>query len=201
YAVIGTHYNGGTTYGETIKVSKQIVHPKYNSNTNSYDFAIYILASNAKTTPVSVSFDTVGASVPVVVRGWGATSEGGSESSALLELTVNSLSNTNCASLLSPYNVDSTMICAGGQKGKDSCQGDSGGPLTLESSGSEKLVGVVSWGLGCAQANQPGVYSRISAAKDFIQPYLTSRVAAFQVDAVEVSNSTDVSADVEPTVV
>ncbi|KAF0722392.1 hypothetical protein Ae201684P_019968 [Aphanomyces euteiches] len=191
YAVIGTHYNGGTTYGETIAVKQQIVHPKYNKNSNTNDFAIYILASNAKTAPATVSFDTVSASVPVVVRGWGATSEGGSESSALLELTVNTLTNTNCASLLSPYNVDSTMLCAGGQAGKDSCQGDSGGPLTLESSGSEKLVGVVSWGLGCAQANKPGVYSRISAAKDFISPYLPKRVAAFEVDVVEVNNSTD----------
>ncbi|CAK4633487.1 unnamed protein product, partial [Aphanomyces euteiches] len=191
YAVIGTHYNGGTTYGETIAVKQQIIHPKYNKNTHSNDFAIYILASNAKTAPATVSFDTVGANVPVVERGWGATSEGGLESSALLELTVNSLSNTNCASLLSPFTVDSTMLCAGGQAGKDSCQGDSGGPLTLESSGSEEVVGVVSWGLGCAQPNQPGVYSRISAAKDFISPYLPKRVAAFEVDVVEVNNSTD----------
>ncbi|KAG9405063.1 hypothetical protein AC1031_004165 [Aphanomyces cochlioides] len=201
YAVIGSHYNGGTQYGETIAVKQQIVHPKYNRNTNTNDFAIYILASNAKTAPVTVSFDTVAASTPVVVRGWGVTQEDGSEPSVLLELGINTLTNTRCAQLLSPYNVDSTMLCAGGQSGKDSCQGDSGGPLTVESSGSEKLVGVVSWGLGCAQANKPGVYSRISTAKDFIQPYLTSRAAAFEVDVVEVNNSTDVSADVAPSVV
>ncbi|CAK4530576.1 unnamed protein product [Aphanomyces euteiches] len=156
---------------------------------------------NAKTAPVTVSFDTVGASVPVVVRGWGATSQGGSSPNVLLEHTVNSLSNTQCANLLKGYNVDSTMLCAGGQAGKDSYQGDSGGPLTLESSGSEKLVGVVSWGIGCAEANKPGVYGRISAAKDFISPYLPKRVAAFEVDVVEDNNSTDVSADVEPSLV
>ncbi|CAK4692006.1 unnamed protein product, partial [Aphanomyces euteiches] len=181
YAVIGTHYNGGTTYGETIAVKQQIIHPKYNKNTHSNDFAIYILASNAKTAPATVSFDTVGANVPVVERGWGATSEGGLESSALLELTVNSLSNTNCASLLSPFTVDSTMLCAGGQAGKDSCQGDSGGPLTLESSGSEEVVGVVSWGLVALNPTN----------LDFISPYLPKRVAAFEVDVVEVNNSTD----------
>ncbi|CAK4638559.1 unnamed protein product [Aphanomyces euteiches] len=184
YAVIGTHTNGGTTSGETIAIKQQIVHP-----------------NNAKTAPVPVSFDTVGVNVPVVVRGWGATQEGGSSPNVLLELTVNSLSNAQCANLLKGYNVDSTMLCAGGQAGKDSCQGDSGGPLTIESSGSEKLVGVVSWGIGCAEANKPGVYGRISAAKDFISPYLPKRVAAFEVDVVGDNNSTDVLADVEPSLV
>ncbi|CAK4555212.1 unnamed protein product [Aphanomyces euteiches] len=62
HAVIGTHCNGRTTNGETITIKQQIVHPKYNRNTNSNDFAIYHLASNAKTAPVIVSFDTVATS-------------------------------------------------------------------------------------------------------------------------------------------
>ncbi len=47
----------------------------------------------------------------------------------------------------------------------------SGGPLiTTESE--DLLVGVVSWGYGCAIEDSPGVYSRVSTAYDWIQSQL-----------------------------
>ena len=50
------------------------------------------------------------------------------------------------------------MFCAG-EAGKDSCQGDSGGPIT--NIDNTTLIGIVSWGSGCALATKPGVYARI----------------------------------------
>lgn len=62
------------------------------------------------------------------------------------------------------------VMCAMDQ-GEDSCQGDSGGPLFLKGDESKEdvQVGVVSWGAGGCAAGSPGVYSRISAASDWIK--------------------------------
>lgn len=43
-----------------------------------------------------------------------------------------------------------------------------GGPVTLRNS----LVGIVSFGRGCAQPNMPGVYTRVSYFASWIARYL-----------------------------
>jgi len=59
-------------------------------------------------------------------------------------------------------------VCAGGEVGKDACVGDGGSPLVCQAkSGRWTVVGLVSWGIGCA-SDIPGVYVKVSQYRDWI---------------------------------
>ena len=64
------------------------------------------------------------------------------------------------------------MLCAQSNDGSDTCQGDSGGPFICVEGGQPVLYGVTSWGLGCAEANSPGVWAKVSSYIDWIQQHL-----------------------------
>jgi secreted trypsin-like serine protease len=73
--------------------------------------------------------------------------------------------------------IRGSMICAGfPQGGKDSCNGDSGGPMMVLREGKYTQVGIVSFGIGCAQPNQYGVYARI----EFALPWINELVSDVQ---------------------
>ena len=101
-----------------------------------------------------------------VVSGWGTLSSGGSLPSQLQAVEVYITSRSACDRAYAIYDgITVNMICAGVTGGgKDSCQGDSGGPLVVNG----VLVGIVSWGNGCALAKYPGVYSNVATLKSFI---------------------------------
>ena len=66
--------------------------------------------------------------------------------------------------------VSETMFCAGPLKGgEDACKGDSGGPIVKIENNVATLVGVVSWGKGCALPNLPGVYADARYFIDWIK--------------------------------
>merc|ERR1711974_288371 len=66
------------------------------------------------------------------------------------------------------FQLDSSEICAGGEVGKDACTGDGGSPLVCQAqSGRWTVVGLVSWGIGCA-SELPGVYVDVAHYRDWI---------------------------------
>ena len=66
------------------------------------------------------------------------------------------------------------MVCAGIPAGGiDSCQGDSGGPeMVFLKDGTPVVMGIVSWGYGCASPNRYGVYARVNSMLPFLSQYV-----------------------------
>ncbi|XP_076069071.1 trypsin-1-like [Oratosquilla oratoria] len=113
------------------------------------------------------------------VTGWGRTKESGKSSPILRNVQVPIITNEECKKKnYRPDEIMSNMMCAGYDEGKiDACQGDSGGPLLFENKldgGKSQIdiIGIVSWGLGCARSGYPGVYCRISYYRDFIDEHI-----------------------------
>lgn len=119
------------------------------------------------------------------ITGWGATAQGGPRSDNLKGASVPIVSDPSCQSSYDGDFDPATMICAGyADGGVDTCQGDSGGPLEspLASGALDgatyRLVGITSWGIGCAQPGFPGVYARV--AEPTLRDAIQAKVAALE---------------------
>jgi trypsin len=104
-----------------------------------------------------------------VVSGWGSLSLSYgfvTLPSELCAVEVYITSHAECDNAYAAYGgITVNIVCAGVTGGgKDACQGDSGGPLVVGGI----LVGIVSWGAGCAEPDYPGVYSNVAALKSFV---------------------------------
>ncbi|WOX21664.1 serine protease [Streptomyces solicathayae] len=154
--------------GQEIGISGTWVNPEYDPATNAGDLAVLTLRSAL---PSSYVIGTAGAGdaaykpgTGASVYGWGDTTGNGTYASSLRAARVQVLEDAACERAY-PGNANgeylaAVMLCAGDPLGgKDACQGDSGGPLVAMG----RLIGLVSWGSGCGEAANPGVYTRISA--------------------------------------
>lgn len=106
-----------------------------------------------------------------IIAGWGRTSERANPSPVLQVVTVPIWSRDQClASAYGAKKITPNMICGGYYEGgKDACQGDSGGPLQFQGpTGSMEVIGITSWGRGCARPNLPGVYTNVVRYLDWV---------------------------------
>ncbi|KAM4715224.1 serine protease 27 [Anableps anableps] len=182
---IGRYQLSGVNQQQLTRRVKNIVIPSgYQDPNNGKDIAVLQLSSPVSWTNhiYPVCLPTPGTLFPAgmkcYVTGWGDIRENVPLTGAgtLQEVQVPIISQSSCQEM---YQTDPTeqvdilydMICAGYQEGgKDSCQGDSGGPLVCKMvNGTWVQAGVVSFGLGCAKQNKPGVYTRLTSYSEFIR--------------------------------
>lgn len=175
--IVGRDDMRGTS-GREVPVRSVWIHPDYSFAANMNDVAVLTLAEPQGARPV-VELVGQGETAPYAagtrarVFGWGDTTGRGDYSPVLRGVEVSMVPDESCAHAY-PGGQDGRfdargMVCAGEEKGgKDACQGDSGGPLIVEG----RLVGLVSWGTGCAEAAHPGVYTRMSSVADAVHSVL-----------------------------
>ncbi|XP_044765471.1 trypsin-1-like [Coccinella septempunctata] len=98
-----------------------------------------------------------------VVAGWGRQSYEGELSPVLLEVTVPLWTHKECVDAFLEAVTENNICAAAYEGGKDSCTGDSGGPLNYRlENGRWVIIGIVSWGVGCAAKGSPGVYTKVA---------------------------------------
>ncbi|SHO55787.1 S1 family peptidase [Vibrio quintilis] len=178
---VGIHdLSNEDTEGQRVGVQAIYMHEDYNANTFSNDIAIIELKQELTSTSVELAtnslVDSLEASNPdLTVMGWGNLSTTTNDyPNILYQVDVPYVDRSTCQNIGGSYStVGEDAICAGyAEGGKDSCQGDSGGPLLYNDNGTYKQVGIVSWGIGCAQSNAYGVYAN---AGYFNQGWITEK--------------------------
>ncbi|XP_062382939.1 testisin-like [Sardina pilchardus] len=169
-------------------VAEIILHPNYDDYTSDNDMALLRLSSAVTFTdyirPVCLvaSGSILHRGTESWITGWGAIEEEEPlpYPGVLQEVDVPVIDNEVCAELLPFTAITENMMCAGfPEGGKDSCQGDSGGPMVMKDDSVWVQSGVVSFGLGCARPDLPGVYARVSRYEDWIKSHISSDPPGF----------------------
>ncbi|KAM8735185.1 trypsin-2-like [Acanthopagrus schlegelii] len=148
-------------------------HELYDYQTMDYDIMLMKMAHPATVNdwvrPVKLPTECATPGEMCMVSGWGNIySDSVFNPFELRCVEVPIVSSEDCNRSY-PGLITDRMVCAGYKEGgKDACQGDSGGPMVCNG----VLQGIVSWGYGCAQPDQPGVYTKVCALMPWIQDIL-----------------------------
>ncbi|XP_043762558.1 transmembrane protease serine 11E-like [Cervus elaphus] len=170
---------GVTIYPPKMKqaLRRIIVHEKYKYPSHDYDISVLELSRPVPYTNAVHKICLPDASHEfrpgdeMFVTGFGALQNDGSSQNHLRQVQVDLIDTKSCNAPQAYNNaITPAMLCAGSLKGnRDACQGDSGGPLVSpDARDIWYLAGIVSWGDECGQPNKPGVYTKVTAFRDWI---------------------------------
>jgi len=166
-------------YEQRYKVIDLIVHPDFNKRHLTNDVAVMWIRSEKYNQTVHYCDHIVPACLPElsrsqdefyedglygVVSGWGLLNETDKTgSNSLQHVALPILRSDVCLGAYGKFVEmdENKQFCAGNDRGQDACAGDSGGPFVVNRNGHHYLVGVVSYGRGCARPEYPGVYSKV----------------------------------------
>lgn len=194
--------NGWNPDETSHRINRVVVPYGYTDPQLGQDIALVELATpvvwSDRVQPVCLPYANVefNSDMKCMITGWGDIRDGVALQGVgpLQEVQVPIIDSSSCQDmfLINPTeNIDirSDMMCAGfAEGGKDSCQGDSGGPLVCQiSDGSWVQAGIVSFGLGCAKPNRPGVYAKVSSFTNYIR----SNVGGVQLKSASSHNWAD----------
>ncbi|KAH9845615.1 Trypsin [Teratosphaeria destructans] len=162
--------------GVSSTVASYVQHPDYKDN--NYDFAILKLTTPIEESKGLIEYarlpgnddDPVAGSI-ATVAGWGLDSDSGYRRPDLYWVNVPVIDRKECASTYAarktPITEEEWCVEEKGG-GKGDCDGDSGAPVYINN----VVQGLVSWSQGCASAQWPSVYARVSKAMPFIRAHL-----------------------------
>ncbi|NWS65608.1 FA7 factor, partial [Crotophaga sulcirostris] len=156
---------------QKIPVERSWTHPHYDSNNYNSDIALLYLSSdvifNEYVIPICLPSPNLARLLSEegrigMVSGWGATHDRGSTLRFLMKVQLPIVNMETCQHSTDRLITDN-MFCAGySTEVADACKGDSGGPFTVSYHNTRFLLGIVSWGEGCAERGKYGVYTRVS---------------------------------------
>lgn len=167
--LLGDHdlLSSDDTENEVLDVKKITNHPGFSFRTGLHDISLLELERPVEITSnirpacfASPANRYVGSTA--TVSGWGAIVEGGAMYPLLQKVDLPMVSLDYCKQAFGWKLVLDTSLCVGIREGgKDSCQGDSGGPLVWKQNNRRYLIGIVSYGFGCALPDTPSLYTRV----------------------------------------
>ncbi len=188
------------TEGQVADVVRSITYPGYTDPIFGKDVALLRLSeplkllegSGAMAIPLLTAADSPRLAAPGVyaqASGWGALDSDGDYPDHLQRVGILIVESAMAEQAIrgeegyTDWRITPDQLVAGAWfGGRDSCQGDSGGPLVVrnETGTGHLLAGVVSWGVGCAEPNLPGLYARVSSFTDWIEKTINGPMVAIQ---------------------
>lgn len=156
---------------QKIEVQQSWIHPHYDSDNYNGDIALLYLSSNVVfneyVLPICLPNPNLATLLTVegtrgMVSGWGSTHHRGPGTRFLMKVKLPIVSMETCRQSTAKLITDN-MFCAGyAAKAQDACKGDSGGPFAVSYHNTWYLLGIVSWGEGCAEERKYGAYTRVA---------------------------------------